>query len=231
MTGSHNPPLRRRRPGFALLTVLWVVVALGVTLFALGQQVSRLLDRLDARREAVAARWAVRGCLAAARARLDSAIASSVMATRARVWSGADSELVALPGTPLDGCDITLRTDGRIVITRAAAGELESLPGMTPEAVMRLGQLQEALRAGSVLVRAADGPQAALMSIEPLLSPPARATLDAHVPALLRAITAEPDGWVLRGRAKGPSGIARVNIEARVVRSGNGTAVTRWVEW
>lgn len=113
---------------------------------------------------------------------------------------------------------------GRVVLGRAPAAVLLALPGMTEESVAR------------VLEMRARGERA----IDPgrlgtLLSPAARDSLLAHYPELSRAVTPEPDAWILVARAAGQAGgqllLHGAGVEMRLVRAGSRAAIVRRRTW
>jgi len=105
------------------------------------------------------------------------------------------------------------------VISRATAAELDSLPGMTPEAVAKILQLR-AIR-----------PLTDLLPVAASLSPDARAVFDASYQELSRRLATEPDAWVVRSQAHLGVPPTPVNVEARFVRAGTRAALVRWIEW
>ena len=108
---------------------------------------------------------------------------------------------------------------GRVVLARAPAAVLLALPGMTEESVARILELrargERAIDAGRVGA---------------LLSPAARDTLLAHFPELSRAVSPEPDAWILVAHA-GHEALYGSGIELRLVRAGSRAAVVRRRTW
>jgi hypothetical protein len=209
---------RRTHRGFALLAVLWIIIALGVLAIMVSRVTYRALAGAREERDRVAGRWNAEGCIARFRAVSDAVLREDPYRARDR-WQQLDSIVGMDSVAVLSGCDITIRTAGRPALTRASASELDSLPGMTPEAVAKFLQLR------------ATRPLTDLLPVAASLSPGARAVFDASYRELLRRLATEPDAWVVRSQAHLGVPPTPVNIEARFVRAGTRVAVVGWQEW
>jgi len=205
--------------GFALLGVLWIIVGLSVLALAMARVSGHAITMAEINHDRIAGRWVAEGCLARLRSVTNNVLANEP--THAIVvWRTLDRTLLTDSASAITGCDLSLKTDGRIVLDRASAAELDTLPGMTTEAIARIAQMQQA-----------GTPITDLVLIESALTPTAKALFDAHYMELLRHLTVDPDAWLVRARAHVGTALAPVNIEARLVRAGNRAAVMRWVEW
>lgn len=114
------------RRGVALLTVLWILAALG-TVAALGARGVRLgAATAELRVTVVRERWHAEGCLALWRAAMDRALSDG----RAQPWQ----EPARLAPT---GCPVSVATppDGPVYLQNATAEQLATLPGFTPEVI------------------------------------------------------------------------------------------------
>ena len=103
---------------------------------------------------------------------------------------------------------------GRVLLTRAPAAVLATLPGFGDEAVSRVLELRAA------------GP-INLLQFAASLSPAARAQLNSHFLELLAVATASPDAWIVTSRAQRPTTGGRASIEIRLLRSGRRAAIMR----
>ena len=212
-----TPSLSTRR-GFALLAVLWIIIALGVLAITVSRVTYRALAGAQGEKDRVTGRWSAEGCIARLRAVSDAVLGEDPYRARDR-WQKLDFIVGVDSASALTGCDITIRLDGRPVISRATAAELDSLPGMTPEAVAKILQLR-AIR-----------PLTDLLPVAASLSPDARAVFDASYQELSRRLATEPDAWVVRSQAHLGVPPTPVNVEARFVRAGTRAALVRWIEW
>jgi hypothetical protein len=210
-------PLSTRR-GFALLAVLWIIIALGVLAITVSRVTYRAMAGAQGEHDRVIGRWNAEGCISRFRSVSDAVLAEDPYRSSDR-WRWLDS-IVQIDSAPtLKGCDVTIRMEGRPVLGRASAAELDSLPGMTPEAVAKILQLR-AIR-----------PLTDLLPIVAALSPGARKVFDASYVELSRSLAIEPDAWVVRSQAHLGAPPTPVNIEARFVRAGTRAALIRWQEW
>jgi hypothetical protein len=205
--------------GFALLGVLWIIIGLSVMALAMARVSWHAVTVAEIEHDQITGRWLAEGCLARLRSVTNSVLANDPPHAPV-VWRALDTVLLTDSAAALTGCDLTVRTDGRIVLDRALPPELDTLPGMTPEAIARVLQRQET-----------HTPMTDLVVIESALSPAAKALFDAHYAELLRMVTVEPDAWVVRARVDIGAPPTPVNVEARLVRAGSRAAVMRWVEW
>jgi hypothetical protein len=210
--------------GFALLGVLWIIVGLSVLAMAMARVSWHAVTMAEIEHDRIVGRWLGEGCLARMRSVTNSLLANDPTHA-AVVWRTLDRALLTDSATVIAGCELSLRTDGRIVLDRASAAELDTLPGMTTEAIARIAQMQQSRT-----------PITDLLLVEAALTPSARALFDAHYAELLRLVTVDPDAWVVRARAHMEASAVGipptpVNIEVRLVRAGSRAAVMRWVEW
>ena len=210
---------RNSRRGFALLGVLWIVVGLSVIALAMARVSWHAVRYAEIEHDQVVGRWLAEGCIARLRSVTNSALSADPVHA-AVVWRVLDRVLAVDSAAALGGCDLTLRTAGRVVLDRATAADLDTLPGMTMEAIARILQMQQE---GEAITD--------LLLVEAALTPTARALLDAHYPELLRETTTEPDAWVVRARTHIGTPPTPVNLEVRFVRGGSRAAIMRWVEW
>jgi hypothetical protein len=207
------------RRGFALLAVLWIIIALGVLAITVSRTSYRALAGAQGEKDRVIGRWSAEGCIARVRAVSDAVLAEDPSRAGER-WQKLDSIVAADSASTLIGCDITIRPDGRPVLARATVAELDSLPGMTPEAVAKIRQLQSL-----------GAPLTDLVPVASALSPGARAVFDASYAELSRRVAIEPDVWVVRSRAHLGVPPTPVNVEVHLVRAGARAALIRWIEW
>ncbi|HWP14247.1 MAG TPA: hypothetical protein VNM46_01340 [Xanthobacteraceae bacterium] len=170
-------------------------------------------------RDRVAGRWIAEGCIARLRAISDAVLAENPDQARDN-WRMLDSMVAGETARSLTGCDMAMVMDGRPVLSRAAAADFDTLPGMTPEAVSKILE-----------IRATRVPLTDLIVVAAALSPRARAILEASYATLSRRVVSEPDAWVVRSRAHRGLPPTPVNVEARLVRAGTRVALTQWREW
>jgi hypothetical protein len=106
-----------RRPGFALLAVLWIIVgltALAVAMSLVGREaIGAAQNRLDLAR----ARWTADGCLARVRAVIAETLTDRAADAN---WAALDRVLRAAPVVAQAGCRVTARPDGAAVDVNAA---------------------------------------------------------------------------------------------------------------
>jgi type II secretory pathway component PulK len=216
----HIGVRRGERRGFALLAVLWVVVALAA-LAATGAIGARTAGAVTRNRIALArARWAAEGCLAVQLARLDS-------------LARAERPLEAAPGDTLrfaDGAScVSVATDpsaqpdndtGRVNLNAAPPEALARLPGFTDEA---LRVVMDRRRWGD---RFSD-----LFQLLGRLSPAARAEMLARYGALLRRVTFAPERLLVTATGRADLSRAEATIELVVVPAGPRAAVVRRRMW
>jgi general secretion pathway protein K len=111
---------------------------------------------------------------------------------------------------------------GRILLERAPAAVLASLPGVTEETISRL--MERRLRGAPPLTE--------LLALGEELSAASRDSLHRHYAELVQRITLEPDAWVLTAQARGSSASGPAfTIELRVVRAGSRAAIVRRRSW
>jgi len=198
------------RRGAALLTVLWVLAALG-TAAALG--LSAVRDgaaTAEVRIAAIRARWQAEGCLVLFRAALDRALHEG----RAEVWR----DPTAL--TPA-GCAVVATTpeDGPVYMAAATAEALGRLPGFTPEVV----EVVLERRRWRDEIQGLDQ----LLSLLPLAL---RDELAAHYAELVGRVVFVPVGWdVTAGEDSNGKGLPI--LRERWARAGARVAVIRREVW
>jgi hypothetical protein len=199
--------------------VLWIIIALGVLALTVSRTTYRALAGAQGEKDRVIGRWSAEGCIARVRAVSDAVLSADPFRAGEK-WQKLDAIVAGDSASTLTDCDITIRMDGRPVLARATAAELDSLPGMTPEAVANILQLQS-MRA----------PLTDLVPVAATLSPAARAVFDASYAELSRRVAVEPDAWVVRSRSHLGVPPTPVNVEVRLVRAGTRAALVRWIEW
>ena len=149
MTAMHGRRASRAwlcpglRAGFALLAVLWVMVAATVLGTGLVLTARRRVRGATNRREAIVALWRAEGCLERARAAITDALGVDSIASgsAAPSWRALDHELdAARASSPYglgEGCDVTVRPLGSTLdLDSADAGALTRLftaLGQTPD--------------------------------------------------------------------------------------------------
>lgn len=210
---------RVKRQGFALLAVLWIIVALGVLAITASRVTHRAIASAEGERDRVTGRWIAEGCIARLRSLMDAALAADPDSAAAK-WGALDSVVGVDSIRTLSKCDVSLRVAGWSVLGRTSAAELDSLPGMTGEAVATILRLRTERKSNATL---------ALLA--PQLSRDGRAIFEAHYAELSRRLVVEPDVWVVRSRAHLGVPATPVNIEAQFIRGGNRAAPVRWIEW
>jgi len=122
------------RAGFALLAVLWVMVAATVLGTGLVLTARRMVRGATNRREAIVAQWRAEGCLERARAAITDALGadSTTSGSAAPSWRALDHELAAARASSRyglgDECDLTARALGtKLDVDSAGGGELTRL--------------------------------------------------------------------------------------------------------
>ena len=210
---------QRSPRGFALLGVLWIVVGLSVMALAMARISWHAVTYAEIEHDQIVGRWLAEGCLARLRGVTNNTLSADPVHAVV-VWRALDRVLLVDSAAALDGCDLTLQPAGRVVLDHATAADLDTLPGMTTEAIARILQMQQDRK-----------PITDLLLVEAVLTPTAKALLDAHYTELLRETTTEPDAWVVRARMHVGTPPTPFNLEVRFVRAGSRAAVMRWVEW
>ena len=205
--------------GFALLGVLWIIVGLSVVALAMGRMSWHAIMAAQTQHGRIVGRWLADGCLARFRS-VTNGLLGAEAARATTIWRTLDRTLLVDSGAALTECDISMQTAGRIVLNRAVTSDLDTLPGMTLEAIAHILQFQQA-----------GTPITDLVLVESALTRPAKLLFDTHYRDLLIETTPEPDVWVVRARAHVGVPPTPVNIEMRLVRAGARAAVVRWVEW
>lgn len=132
------------------------------------------------------------------------------------------TQLWRVPGLhDLPGVDAVLGVEpGRVPISTAPLAVIASLPGIGPEALMRVAELR---------ARGQQLPD--VLALAASLSPGARADFVARYQDLVALVAIEPDAWIVTSEAtEGTRGI-RATIEVRLVRSATRAAVVRRRTW
>jgi len=120
---------RRRRSGFALITVLWILAAAAVA--GIGSELA-IRDSVNGARNRVhieRAAWRAHACLERARAAIDDALQEGERAgSREPVWRDIDHYLRASPLLPTASCHVTLEAAGtRLDVNAATDAQLAAL--------------------------------------------------------------------------------------------------------
>lgn len=207
--------LAHTRDGFALLVALWVIVTLGMIAAVMSLSSRGLTSRIQRERDRIAGRWVAEGCLNDVRSALDAAL-DGPEDQAMMMWRGADS--IASMGARSE-CDIRMITDGRIVLDRADENSLGSLPGMSPEAIAVIMQMQR------MHVHIGD-----LREVEAQLSGPARKIMDSRFAELSRLTTGTPDLWKVLSRSHLGAPPEPTLLEVTLVRATGRAVPFRWVE-
>ena len=210
----------KRRRGFALLAVLWVIVAL-TALAGAGVVGARTAGAVTRNRIALArARWAAEGCLAVALAGLDSVAREAQpldpvpgdtlhFASGAECWTAA-FDPSARPDNDSEGVNLNA----------APAEVLARLPGFSDEAVrVVVGRRAWGERIGD------------LFQVIARLPPPARAAMMDRYGGLLRRVMFVPARIVVTATGEAAGSPARATIEVVVVPAGPRAAVVRRRMW
>ncbi len=214
-------PTPSARDGFALLAVLWLVVALaGLTAGALAAARSGA-ETTAARVAAVRGRWAAEGCLAVALGVLDSAVrAGRAFALPAieplRFANGAQCNATARDPNatrePVFG-------DGRLNVNAASDARVLALPGFGPDALRALAS-----------ARAWHRPIGSLDELLAALPPTARSAMVRHYPELVQSVAFRATSLVLSAGG-GPDSHTAARIELHVAPAGGRVAILRRRLW
>jgi type II secretory pathway component PulK len=121
--GAHA----RRRDGFALLAVLWVVVALGALALVARLAAHEMVAVAGNRLELARAGWVAEGCAERARAAIDRALrAAADEGPHGTTWPNLDRRVAA--SRLVGGCAVQLSAVGsRLDVNHAAAGILREV--------------------------------------------------------------------------------------------------------
>ena len=110
---------------------------------------------------------------------------------------------------------------GRVVLELAPSAVLAGLPGLTEEAMERIGERR--MRQAAPLTE--------LLDLGAELSASGRDSLHQHHAELVRLVTVQPEAWIVVARSPRRAGVApaslEASIEARMVRSGPRVAIVR----
>jgi hypothetical protein len=197
------------RRGVALLTVLWVLAALG-TVAALGLSIVRDGARTaEVRIAAMRTRWRAEGCLARLRAAVDRALRDG----REDAW--CDPAGLAEPECLVT---VTAPADGPVYLPMATAAQLATLPGFTPEVV------------AAVLERRAWGALSNLDQLLDALPPGLREGIMARYADLAPRLAFAPHGWDVEAPGSADPQDPPAVVE-RWARGGSRVAVLRREVW
>lgn len=210
-----------RRRGFALLAVLWVVVALGA--LAAGAvararfDASATGDRVILMRT----RWAAEGCLTVALSRLDETLKrhqplASPVEDTLHFANGAACTVTSLDPDARQDSSVTRYGDGRVNVNAAPDAALGALPGIGAEALRVIAEARTWHR-----------PLADLFDLTGRLSPPAREQLLARYADLLPLTSFHTSALVLTARGWTEGSRPASTIEVLVVSAGERAAVVR----
>ena len=139
---------RRKRDGFALLAVLWVIVGLTTLSLAASLTTRNALSAARNRTELTRARWAANDCLERARAAMATALLAPEIEDRRGLsgWSALDGAVGSSPLVTSAHCDVRLRAVGsRIDINHADAEMIGALLGRLGIAAPRQDSMVDAL--------------------------------------------------------------------------------------
>jgi general secretion pathway protein K len=133
----------------------------------------------------------------------------------------APEEVALVRGAELlSGIDTLLAVDGDpIVLSRAPAAVISSLPGVSPEAL------------AIILAARAESPFPELAMIGERLVEPARSEFMTVLPELLRLTTPYPSIWILTVSARSPPANVAAFLELRLARDNMRVAVVRRRTW
>jgi type II secretory pathway component PulK len=227
------------RRGFALLAVLWVVVALAALAAGAVERARAEASVTGDRVARMRARWAAEGCLALAQERIEAALISAgtlqapsadtlYFANGARCVAevydtGARLNIDSAAPAMKAGLDDSLLTpygDGRLNVNAAPPAVLATLPGFGAETLRVIAD-----------ERAWRRPFTGLEDLTRRLSPPARAALLAHYGELsaltafrTTALVVTARGWVAGTRST-------LSIQTLIVNGGNRAALVRRRMW
>ena len=238
-----------KRRGFALLAVLWVVVALAALAAGAVERARADASLTGASVAAMRSRWAAEGCLAVAQSRLDAALRSGmpfglprqdtlVFASGARCTvdgydpntrfnpDSASAERQARFDSALAACCALRGALRDSLMTGYGNGRINvnAAPAVVLATLPGLGP--EAFRVIEE-ARTWRRPLSGLDDLVSRLSPAGRAVLLDHYAPLIGATTWRTGALVLAGRGWAPSAAAGSAIEVLVVHGGNRAAVVR----
>jgi len=114
---------RRRRAGFALAAVLWVLTVATVLGGAAALQGRSAYDASRNRVNAERAYWLAEGCVAEMREAIDRALATSTQVALPATWRTLDAVVTALEPAP-PGCRVTLQSVGSAIDVNGASDAL-----------------------------------------------------------------------------------------------------------
>ena len=125
MTGiiiPRSPSPRRTRDGFALVSVLWILVGVSALALAANLAARQAVAAARNRADGAAAGWLAEGCLERARAALtDALLAAGDQPPGRTVWGSMDDVVAESPATA--GCGIEMIPAGAALDVNAADGE------------------------------------------------------------------------------------------------------------
>jgi Tfp pilus assembly protein PilX len=115
----------------------------------------------------------------------------------------------------MGGLDTLLTVEpGRILLSRAPAAALATIPGLGPEAIATL------------LANRSSG-EITVQGLMAMLSPDARSLLQQHLMGLSTIATLTPDAWIVTASAARPGTARRSRVEVRLIRAGRRAAIMR----
>lgn len=113
--------MRLRRTGFALLTVLWVMVAASLLALAGALAAREHVGMASNRVDTELAAWRANDCISRARAAVDEALSMAHRDNAAlRAWRALDREVLESPIVATDGCEIRVEAVGSRLDVNAA---------------------------------------------------------------------------------------------------------------
>ncbi len=211
------------RRGFSLLAVLWIIMSLAVIGSGITIDSNRAVQSLDHAHSRTAARWRAEGCMAHVRSVADRVLQADP-SNAMLAWRELDRHAGAYQHAALSSCQITMQTEGRVILERASEETLLQLPGMTQESAAQV-----------MAMRMQGIPITDFVYLHGRLTGTARTMFERHYQEFLRQVATEPDAWIVRIQAyddvPGTIWNAPATVEARLVRAGARAAIVRWIEW
>ena len=208
------------RRGFALLAVMWIVVALAALVAAAVEKARADNSASGDDIVLMRGRWAAEGCLAVARQRIEDSLAAgrglrAVDVEPIEFANGVRCDVaLADPGTmPPDSLGWS---DGRLNVNAAPESLLAVLPGLGAEALRAIEESREWRR-----------PFADIGDLAARLSPSGRGALFDRYSELLPRVTFAPASLVLRATGWRDGSHATAHVDELIVSGGSRAAVVR----